>query len=84
MKTLDQLIQKHAHEQDVRKRAVHIRDDADALLDELANKRSAETGASYLDAYHYVTKTEDGARMLAHREDVSRFIESAINLASSE
>ena len=84
MNTLDQLIQKHAHEQDVRKRAVHIRDDADALLDHMAKERSAETGASYLDAYHYVTKTEHGAKVLAHREDVSRFIESAINLASSE
>ena len=84
MHTLDQLIQKHAHEKDVRKRAVHIRDDADALLDDMANERSAETGASYLDAYHYVSKTEMGARVLSHREEVSRFIESGIDLASTE
>lgn len=76
MNTLDQLIAKHATEQDVRKRMVSLRDDADELLDTLAKDHASATGLSALDAYDHVVNTDQGRSILSKREEASRFIES--------
>lgn len=76
MNTLDQLIAKHAHEQDVRKRMTSLRDDADEMLDTMAKDHASETGVSALDAYDHVVNTELGRSILSKREEASKFIES--------
>ena len=81
MDQLALMITKHETEINVRKRMVSIRDDADDMLDQMAKDHAAEHSADYLDSYGYVCKTELGHRILAKREECSRFIESqpAIN-----
>ncbi len=76
MDQLDQLIAKHAGEQDVRKRMVSLRDDADEMLDTLAKDHAAEHNGDYLDSYGAVCKTELGHRILTKREECSRMIEA--------
>lgn len=76
MNTLDQLIAKHAHETDVRKRMASVRNDADQMLDDMAKAHAAEHGASYLDSYGAICKSEMGHRILTTREECSRLIEA--------
>jgi hypothetical protein len=73
---LDQMIEKHATEMDVRKRAHSLVNEADSLLDGMAKAHAAEHSGNYLDSYGAVCKTELGHRILTHREQMARFIES--------
>ena len=79
MDKLELMIAKHATEMDVRKRAVAIRDEADLMLDHMAKDHASEHNGDYLDSYGAISKTELGHRILTHREDCSRFIESQSN-----
>ena len=79
MDKLELMIAKHATEMDVRKRAVAIRDEADLMLDQMAKDHASEHNGDYLDSYGAISKTELGHRILTHREDCSRFIESQSN-----
>ncbi len=78
MDKLELIIAKHVVETDLRKRAVAIRDEADLMLDEMAKDHAAKHNGDYLDSYGAVSKTELGHRILTHREDCSRFIESQV------
>ena len=79
MDKLELMITKHATEMDVRKRAVAIRDEADLMLDQMAKDHASEHNGDYLGSYGAISKTELGHRILTHREDCSRFIESQSN-----
>ena len=76
MNTLEAMIAKHATETDIRKRAVSLRDEGDALLETMTQDTMVADGLNHLDAYAAVTTTDLGAAILKHREDASRFIES--------
>lgn len=79
MDELELMIAKHATEMDVRKRMVSIRDDADQMLDQMANDHATEHNGNYLDSYGAICKTELGHRILTKREECSRLIESQPN-----
>lgn len=76
MDNLELMIAKHATEMDVRKRAVSIRDDADQMLDQMAEDHAAEHNGDYLACYGAICKTELGHCILTKREECSRFVES--------
>lgn len=76
MNTLDQMIAKAEQETSLRKRAVSLRDEGDALLETMTQDKMAADGLNHLDAYDAVVKSDLGGAILRHREEASRFIES--------
>jgi hypothetical protein len=76
MNTLEKMIAKADQETSVRKRAISLRDDGDALLETMTQEKMAADGLSHLDAYDAVVKSELGGSILRHRDEASRLIES--------
>ena len=77
MNTVEEMIAKHAGEQNLRKKASSLVNEADGHLDAMATEYAAKNQVSYLDGYEHVTKVDAiGVLMLKHREEASRFIES--------
>ena len=73
---LETLLAKAAQEQDLRKRALSLRDEGDRLLDEMAQDKMIAEGLSYETAYDAVVKSDLGGSILKHREQAARFIEA--------
>lgn len=77
---LEAMLAKAAQETSLRKRAMSLRDEGDALLEEMATEKMAADGLSYEDAYDVVVKSDLGGTILRHREEASKFIESQPSL----
>lgn len=76
MNTLEAMSAKAEQETTLRKRAISLRDEGDALLETMTQDKMAADGLSYETAYDAVTKSELGGAILRHREEAARFIES--------
>lgn len=77
---LENMLAKAAQEQDVRKRAISLREDGDALLETMTQDKMAADSQSYETAYDEVVKSDLGGAILRHREEASRFIESQTSI----
>jgi len=75
MNTLEQMIAKAEAHKDVKKRALSLRDEGDAILETMTQEKMVADGLSHLDAYDEVVKSDLGGAVLRHREEASRFIE---------